>query len=250
MAKMHELLAVESAVTANFQRDLEETLKVLARPDHFQKQVAQKTFFAEEDQKLNVSETKDITTTVAERLNWFSGAAEKYLDVIIQKDKTNQKAVADIALDDGTVVAADVPATTLLALETKLQDLRKVFVAVPTLPSGIMWEWDAAENLWKTKEPVVTFQTKKTAKAVVLYEATKEHPAQVKEVFEDVPVAKITKDTYNGMLTSAQKAEVLGRLDTLLKAVKQARQRANNVDADKTKIGPAITKFLLGDIKK
>lgn len=250
MAKMHELLAVESAVTANFQRDLEETLKVLARPDHFQKQVAQKTFFSEEDQKLNVSETKDITTTVAERLNWFSGATDKYLDVIIQKDKTNQKAVADIVLDDGTVIAAEVPATTLLAFETKLQDLRKVMVAVPTLPSGVMWDWDAAENLWKTKEPIVTFQTKKTAKAVVLYEATKEHPAQVKEVFEDVPVAKITKDTYNGMLTSAQKSSMIGRLDTLLKAVKQARQRANNVEADKTKIGAAITKFLLGEFKK
>lgn len=250
MAKMHELLAVESSVTANFQRDLEETLKVLSRPDVFQKQVAEKVFFAEEDQKLNVSETKDITTTVPERLTWFSKAANSYFDVMLQKDRTNANAKADLALDDGTVLAKDLPATTLLSLESKLQEIRKVLVAAPTLPSGVVWEFNASEGLWQTKEPTITFQTKKTAKAVVLYEATKEHPAQVKEVFEDVPVAKITKNTYNGMITSAQKAEMLGRLDTLLKAVKQARQRANNVDADTSKIGAVLTKYLLGDVAK
>ena len=250
MAKMHELLAVESSVTANFQRDLEETLKVFARPDAFRREVVSKNFFAEEDSRMNTVATSEITTTVNDRLNWFSGAADKYLDVVIQKDKTNQKAVASIVLDDGTVLAADVPATTLLALETKLQDFRRVFSAIPTLPSGVVWVFDSGENLWKTKEPSVTFQTKKTSKPVVLYEATKEHPAQVKEVFEDVPVAKIEKNMFNGMITSAEKSDLIGRLDVLLKAVKVARQRANNVDADTTKIGATITKFLLGSAKK
>jgi hypothetical protein len=249
MAKMHELLAVESSVTANYQRDLDETLKVLGRPDLFTRQVSKKSFFAEEDQKLNTTETKEITTSVKERLKWFANIADSFYDVVAQKDLTNQKAVADIVLDDGSVLLSAVPATTLLAMETRLQDWRKVLSATPTLPSGISWEWDANEGLWKNEEPVVTFQTKKTAKAVVLYEATKEHPAQVKEVFEDVPVARITKDTYNSMLTSAQKAELIGRLDNLLKAVKQARQRANNVEADKTKIGHALSKYLLGDLR-
>ena len=73
---------------------------------------------------------------------------------------------------------------------------------------------------------------------------------RVKEVFEDVPVARITKDSYSGMFTSAQKADIIGRLDALLKAVKQARQRANNVEADKSKFGSIITKFLLGEFKQ
>lgn len=250
MGKMHELLATESSVAANYQRDLQETLKVFDRGAAFQKVVTTKTYFAEEDQRLNVSEVQNITTTVIERLNWFSGAVNKFFDVIVQKDKTNAVAVADVVLEDETILATGVPATTLLALENKLQDLRKVFDAVPTLPSGIVWEWDTAENLYKSKDPVVTFTTKKTTKPVVMYEATKEHPAQVKEVSEDIPVAKISKDTYNGMITSAQKADLLGRLDALLKAVKQARQRANDVTADKTKLGAVITGFLLGDLKK
>lgn len=245
--KMHDILAVESAVTGNYNRDREETLKVLARPDMFRRTVTSKTFFSEDDQHLNTVDTNEITTTVEDRLQWYRTSVQDFIDLNLQKDKTNQTAMADLVVD-GVVLAKEVPAVTLLMLENRLQDVRKVLVAVPTLESGYEWEHDKLSNLFKTKEPKVTFSTKKTMKPVVLAPATDKHPAQVKEVFEDVPVAKITVDTYSGMLTSAEKATLLARLDKLLKATKQARVTANDVKAVNDKMGEKIFDWLYSGV--
>jgi len=249
MAKMHELLAVEASVNGNLQRDIDETLKVFARGEAFRKSVKAKVFFAEEDTKLNTSEVTEITTTVQDRLKWFSGHATKFVDLVLQKDRTNQIASADLEVD-GVVIAKDVPATTLLMLESKLQEFRKVLDAAPTLPSTQRWVKDEAEGLWVTADPVVTFTTKKVTKPVVLYEATKEHPAQVKEVSEDIPVAKITQTTWAGLLTATEKATLLSRLDTLLQAAKKARQRANTADVIRADIGKSLFGYLFDGVVK
>lgn len=244
MAKMHELLAVESSITSNYNRDREETLKVLGRADLFTKTVTKKEYFNEDEAaRLNQVVTTDMTTTVEDRLSWFAKSVSKLFDLVLQKDMTNQKAIADIEVD-GTVLATSVPATTLLMLESKLQDLRGILKATPTLPAGVMWGWDENTQRFYSKEPVVSFTTKKMTKPVTLYEATKEHPAQVKEVSEDVAVAKITKDTFSGMLTSARKADLLGRLDSLLQGVKKARQRANTTQVEKGAIGASLMTYL------
>lgn len=249
MGKLHELLAVESSVAGNFNRDLQETLKAFNKPEMFQRIITRKEHFNEEDSRLNTTETKEYTTTVKDRLSWFKNSVTAFFDLVVQKDKTNQKAVADVVVD-GEVVAKGVPATTILMLESKLQDLRKVFDAAPTLPSGTKWVFDETDGLWNTSEPVVSFSTKRLTKPVVLYEATKEHPAQVKEVSEDIPVAKITKLTSVGMLTSLEKATILGRLDNLLHACKKARQQANMVNVEQDNIGASIFKYLYKDVVK
>jgi hypothetical protein len=243
MAKLHELLAVETSVGGNYSRDLGETLKTLGKHDMFTRTVTRKTHFSNDDSRLDTSETKEMASTVAERLNWYKKSVTDFFDLILQKDKTNQNAKVDLTVD-GTIIASDIPATTLLMLESKLQDVRKVMEATPTLPVGISWDRDENENLWKNREPKVTFSTKRTTKPVILYDATKEHPAQVKEVAEDIPVAKITQDTYSGMITSAQKAKVLGRLDILLQACKKARQQANQEEVVNGNLGANIFKYL------
>jgi len=247
MGKMHELLAVESTLIGNYNRDTQETIKVFDKPDQFQRNVTKKEHFNDEDSHLNTVETKEMTTTVKDRLDWYRKSATNLFDAILQKDATNQLASADVIVEGRTLLTG-VPATTLLMLESKLQDLRKVYASAPTISAAVAWEWDTNENLWKTKDPMVAFSTKKTAKAVVLYEATKEHPAQVKEVFEDVPIAKVTKEAFSGMWTSAEKALVLGRLDKLLAAVKKARQRANEQEVVERHIGDYIFDYLHADV--
>ena len=247
MGKMHELLAVEATTVANYQRDLDETLKTLGKAELFTRTITQKHFFDANDAKLNTTETKEMTTTVAQRLSWFRRHAEKFIDVQFQKDKTNQLATADLVID-GTIIAEKLPATTLLMLESKLQDVRKVLDSAPTLQAGVPWKYDENERLFTTAEPKRSFQTKKVMKPVVMYEATKEHPAQVKESTEDVPVAEITQIMYSGMLTSATKADLLTRLDTLLQACKTARQRANNTEAVKDKVANRLLDYLFAPI--
>lgn len=246
MTKLHELLAVESSVAGNYSRDKDETMKVLNRPAAFQRVQKDTSYFNEDEQKLNTQEVTDITTTVADRLKWFSGHAIKLYDVILQKDKTNQAAVADLEVN-GTVIASNVPAVTLLSLESKLQDIRAVLEAAPTLPAGIPWRKDDSLNLFVTSDPTVSFRTKKTIKPIIMAPATDKHPAQVEKLSEDVPVAKITTTTWAGMLTSAQKADLLGRLDALQAATKMARQRANAAEVVKDNIGANIFKYIFGD---
>jgi hypothetical protein len=249
MGKMHELLAVEKAIVGNLNRDSEESIHVLKKSSNFLKEAKSKRHFAEDDKKLDEDSQTDIVTTVPDRITWHMGHLDKFLDIQVQKDTTNQKAVADVIID-GQVILTQVPATTLLMMETKLGvDLRKVFEAIPTLDANQPWEFDSMQRLWKA-EPPVTFVTKKTMKAVVLAPATDKHPAQVKEVSEDVPVAKITRTVYSGMITSAQKAELLGRLDTLVNAIKTARQRANAVEVASVKdFGEKLTGYLINELK-
>jgi hypothetical protein len=246
MGKMHELLAVESTIAGNYNRDMAETLKAFSKPELFSKIVKSVKHFDDEQAKLDTVETVDMTTTVKDRLDWFGAIAGKFLDVQLQKDKTNQSATADLVVD-GKVIASAVPATTLLMLETKLQDIRKVLENSPTLPQGVEWEpaTDEAPGRYVNADDAKTFKTNKTTQPVVLYEATKEHPAQVKEVTVDKPVAVILTKRFSGATTAADKAAKLGRLDALLQAAKVARQKANTAEADKSKFGKEIIDFIL-----
>ena len=93
------------------------------------------------------------------RLKYFAEEASRLYDVIASKDATNQTAKADVILPDGTVLITGVSATTLLSLESKLQEARSVIEATPTLPSGIISNMDANEVLFRDAEDKLTFIT-------------------------------------------------------------------------------------------
>ena len=91
-----------------------------------------------------------------------------------------------------------------------------------------------------------TIRTRKRKKFLTVAEATKEHPAQVKEDVEDQNVGKYIKETWSGALTSARKAEILGKVDKLARAVKQARQRANCTEVPKLSVGKVLADYIIG----
>lgn len=248
---MHELLAVETSIAGNYGRDMAETIHLFQKPEAFRKEMSQKTHFEAENAHLNVTTETANVTTVPARLDWFSGMAKKYFDIQVSKDLTNQKAVADVVLSDGTVIYKNVPSTTLLMLESKLGvELRKVFEAIPTLDANIIWKFDENEGMWRATGQAPQFVTKKVFTPLTLAPATDKHPAQVKEGWEDRPVAQVTKSVLSGMITSHQKAVLLGRLDELVAAVKKARQRANATEVAEAKgFGEAIIGFITKDLK-
>lgn len=244
MSKLHELLAVEPALTSDHNKVHEETLAVFGRNDAFIRQVEEIEYFAEEDGKLNTNSVKEHTTTVRDRLVYtFGNIFTKFVDTLAQRDATNQKAVADLVVD-GQVLARNVPGITLLTLEQKLRQKKEELEKVPTLAAGPKWEKDDHIGLYRA-DPEVTFRTHKTLTPIVLYAATKEHPAQVKEVAADKPVAKITRIKYSGMATSAEKADLIARINLVIQACKRARQRANRTDVIKISVGSAIANFIL-----
>lgn len=248
MGKLHELLAVEEQLGGAAKKVLAESATTFSKkPDHFQGFVKRYEPFVTGVENDRPSEEKAMVTTVDAKLDYTFDALTPWLDAVLQKEATNQTATADLDVD-GVVLARGLPATFLLGLETKLKDLREVCDHIPTLQPGIVWEADPSQGdgVYKTAHPIERLRTEKAMKAVVLYPHSDKHPAQVKEVTEDVNVGKFIDIHWSGMYSPAQKSALLGRIDTLLRAVKQARQRANCAEIVPVAIGDTLKQFLLG----
>jgi hypothetical protein len=195
----------------------------------------------------SASENRQLPTTVQETLEYALKYWADAEDVIFQKNKTNQRAVATLNFR-GAVLMEEVPVDELLGLESRLQTLRSIFSGMPTLNAGTEWKADTnsgRKGAWVAALPEKTTKTEKTTTAVVLYPATDKHPAQVKEVPADKTVGTFTLIKTCGAATSAQKAEAISIIDDLMAEVKQARMRANSVEASTDKIGAVITSLLL-----
>ncbi len=251
MAKMHELLAVEKTRTNAAQKLLADTTQKFGKSEMFSGQV--KSLKMLEDSPQNTAleaaafEQRELPTTVAETLEYALDVWATAEDVLLQKNCTNQVATADV-LYKGAVLATSLPVDELLGLENRLETLRKVMEGMPTLSAAVNWEADAQSGragAWKAQNVDKTTKTEKTTVPVVLYEATKEHPAQVKEVSQDKTVGTFSILKFSGAATSAQKAETITIIDELISEVKQARMRANSVEAVTRTIGNDLVKVIL-----
>lgn len=242
---LHELLAVEGDLDGAHKKILEETkITFTKKSDHFMGQHRKLEMFIEDG--INYPEEhKAIDTTVQKKLDHMEKTEIRYFDAMLQKEATNQKAVSDLIVDDVTI-ASDLPATFLLGMETRLKHLRSAYEAIPTLQPGIEWEKDISqgEDIYKTSKPAEKLKTETIIEPVVLYEATKEHPAQVKEVSKVNTVGKYVLTSWSGMITPAEKSVLLGKIDKLIRAFKKARQRANTTEVVKMSIGKALFAYI------
>ena len=245
-SKLHEILAVEGGLEKTAKKLVLESKKTFAKENLFSGSLRELNMFSDVDQHLNTSEFVKLESTVDENLSYALKAVTKHWDVVVQKDKANQIATADVVIDDITIIS-DVPATTLLGMESKLSELRSLFEAIPTLPPGIIWnkDNDNRAGIFKAQDDSSQFKTEKDVDFRVLYEATKEHPAQIREFNVTKNVGKYNTTRWSGMITPHRKAELLTNLETLLAAVKKARQRANNALVENKHIGKELIDFIL-----
>lgn len=247
MSKLHEVLAVESDLEGAYKKILQEALGVFKKGEHFQGFTRILTMFdeARKHEEEASNEHKELTTTVRDKLDYVSESVVRYFDVVAQKECTNQLAAASVEVD-GKEILPPLPATFLLGLETKLRQIREVYDAIPTLAPGIKWVADeiSGENVWVTAEPETAMKTEKILKPFVLYEATDKHPAQVKEMQDNLNVGVYKKTTRSGMLSPRQKHELLARIDKLIRAVKVARQKANTQDIVNIQVGKVLMDFI------
>lgn len=246
--KLHELLAVESDLEGTYKNILQETVTQFTKhPDRYWGQHQRVEFF-DENMPSEADVHKEMDDTVKDKLEYSSGHIIRYLDAVLQKEATNQHAVADLVVD-GVTIATNVPATFLLGLETKLKHIKQnIYDTIPTLQPGIKWEVDESQGggVYKMTHPEEKFRTKKVFKNHIKAEATKEHPAQVEIFTEDEKVARVITDKWCGMITPAEKSALLGRVDKLIRAVKKARQKANTIEVVDTTIGKELFKFING----
>lgn len=248
MSQLHELLAVEGDLEGTYKKILEETrVNFEKHPDrYFGQHVRIETFDENAPKEADVH--KEMDDTVPAKLAYTQDHIIRYLDAVLQKEKTNQQAIADIVVD-GVTIAKDVPATFLLGLESKLKIIRQnVYETIPTLQPGIKWEIDEniGKNVYHRVYTEDKFRTKKVMKNHVLAEATKEHPAQVQVYTEDEKYSRVITDTWCGMISPAEKSILLNRVDKLIRAVKKARQKANTTEVVKSTIGKELFGYVNG----
>ncbi len=242
---LHELLAVEGDLDGAHKKILDETKSTFTKKqDKFMGQHRKLHMFIE-DGIEHPEIYKKMDDTVQSKLDHMQKTEKRYFDAMLQKEATNQLAVADLKVE-GVVIGTDLPATFLLGMETRLKRLREVYSAIPTLQPGIDWVKDETEgaNVYKNGKPDEQLKTETIIEPVVLYEATKDHPAQVKEASKVVTVGKYRTSTWSGMLSVAEKSALLGRIDKLIRAFKKARQRANTTEVVNRSIGKEIFAYI------
>lgn len=245
MAKLHELLSVESDLEGIWRKILEETTATFNKKvERFFGAVRTLEWF-EEGQPEVPAEHKELTTTVDEKLAYQEKAVVRYFDALLQKERTNQEAKADIVID-GKTIASGLPATFLLGLESRLKRVREVYDSIPTLPPNVKWEQDETkgDGIYSRTHPEEQLKTEKIFKVQVLYKHTKEHPAQVEKISETKNVGVYKKEVWTGVLSPAEKSVLLGKLDKLIQAVKKARQRANTTTVVKATVGKELFNYI------
>ena len=250
MTKLHELLAVETNLENQANKVRTDLMNTFEKKRHlFEEKRILFNPVAENEPPVTESQS-DLQSTVVKELDWIQPHLAKALDASFQVADANTRAVADVILDDEkeTVLLTGVPATALLELEKRMAELHAFVTAIPTLDPAKGFKLDAnrGAGVYQARE-VNKNRTKKTPKAFVKAEATKEHPAQVDVIHEDIVTGRIQEQEWSGLMTPSDKADLLAKTDMLARAVRRARSRANEVEVDtKKRIGAALLKFVFG----
>lgn len=246
MAKLHELLATDSSTKGQAQKTRTDLQHSFEKRRHLfsEKLVTHKY---ESDRADEIKDQSTIQSTILKEVDWITNIITKAIDVSFAIDIANTHANADIVLEDGSILAKEVPATALLQLEKRLREVNEFVKAIPTLDPAKGFERDTTREpgVYKARE-VVKPRTEKVEEWIIVVPVTPQHPAQTQKITKDVRIGTIQELEWSSLITPAVKAEILERGESLLRAVSQARSRANDQDLDTKahKIGKSLLDYV------
>lgn len=242
--KLHELLAIEQDRKHKAAQAIGEAVSIFTKKDvQFDGMVKRYVATEADDTELIPDESKEMVSTVKDKLEAVMEAVVAGIDAHISKEETNSSNAAKAELKIGDSDFGTLSATTLLALEGHLAKIKELYVAMPVLDNTRKWEFDNQKGYFKTEEEI-KYRSVKRPKVIVKYEATKEHPAQTELLHLDFQVGKYVTVYSSGKITPAQKSTLLKRIDEMLEAVKTARAKANNVEANQVKLAKGIFEYI------
>lgn len=241
--KLCQLLAVESSEKAQVTKTVTEIYKKFDKPTLFNGR--NRSFTPLEDGQTTYPSESEIVQERAEKsLTDAVAAWIGKLDATLSKDTGNTTAKADVVLENGTVIAADVPAPYLVWLEKELTDVHTFISKIPVLDPSVRWTLNAATGLYEA-DTLETIKTKKMQKALVLYPATEKHPAQTQLITEDVAEGYWKTARLSGGMPEVQRDILLNRARMILKAVKSALHLANASEVEERAIGKSIFDYII-----
>lgn len=245
MTQLHQILAVVSGRKAEAERNITSLYKLL-QSNRAQFDGHHRTYRpATEDGAQYPDEALKVRFTVPQIIRTVQPSLAAWYDAVATQECSNQSALADVVVD-GAVVLPDVPVTLLLFLEKRLVDLASFIRKMPVLDSTEDWKLSDNVTDCYESEPFGTAKEIKTLKPVVMYEATTEHPAQVKEVNEVKVAGTWTNKKFTGAISEITRDEMLQRCNSLLEAVKVAREFANSTEITDHKCGQKVLEYIFG----
>jgi len=187
-------------------------------------------------------EKQNVQINIREALVETKGLFKQICGSVATLDVGNTVAKANVVVED-KVLAKDVPATHLLFLEHKLEELGKFFGSLVALDPSHKWTYDPNGDVYKS-EPTETIRTKKTLVPIVMSPATDKFPAQVKESMEEVPIGVYTDIKFSGAIPAVKKREALERIRILKEAVKSAREMANTIEVEDVDLDSSLLNYI------
>lgn len=246
MARLNQIIAVENGVKSRTQRNLTDAHHALQKPALLSGII--RTYQPDDEMGEKFpNETTRVQVRAQEILVKTQEILTELFDITATKDETNCNARADVVVD-GKVLLSKVAVTTLLFLEKQLTDLHTFVKKLPVLDPSESWHFDPSNDCQVT-EPTLTVKTKKVPRNHVKAVATDKHPAQVEMYYEDIRVGQWKTVKFSGALPQKQVNELLERVEKLQKAVKFAREEANNTEVVKKEVGGAIFNYLFAPVK-
>lgn len=245
-AKLNQIIAIGTSTKTRVENELTAAHQALQKHDLFNGHSRKYTprdadptspcgeQLPEENKRVSASAEAIIKETTSKLTELF--------DMTAIREWGNCAASADVVVDGKTLLTS-VPVTYLLFLEKKLVDLHTFVLKLPTLDPSEEWSRNDAQDMFAAKSSS-TSRTKKIVRPLVLYEATKEHPAQVKETTEDIFAGTWTATRYSTALQTSRRNEMLARVESLQKAVKFAREQANMLEVTDHPCGRTIFDYL------
>lgn len=242
---LHQLIAVEPDLAQQSRAIMEETVNTFTKKaDHFDG--VQKIYKPYEDGGEQIpDEIKEVVTTVQEKLDYAKKVVIKSLDATISKEETNASGKARSNLTVDGVDFGDFAATSLIALERFLERIREEYKAIPTLDPTKSWAKGDFTGRILYETPIeVKFRAVKTKIPLVLSPATDKFPAQVQVLDSDKQVGRYETIYRSGRLTPTEKSNLLEKVDSLILAVKRAREKANQTEVVQVNLGKKIFDFI------
>ena len=245
MAKLNQIIAIEKGVRSLNYSQIDTIHKAVKKPELFTGHV--RTYQPIDDDAPQAEhqppDVKNVQIKAKDVLAEVEKLTSEMFDITARKEWTNAGAKADITVD-GRLIMNDVPVTYMLFLEKQLTDLRTFVDSITVLDASEVWHEDTHDTLYKTSG-TRTQRTKKTKRAIVLYDATDKHPAQTQLIDDDIVIGHWHTTRHSGAMPSNKKKEMSARVTRLLQAVKEAREAANGVDeGSKPHVGKAIFDYI------
>lgn len=248
MTKLHQILAIERGAAADADRNIGLAVRGIAQEGEqspltgrvrtYQPRADDGDELPGEYQHVQIRAEREVLPVIAR-------AMTRHLDVKFTREDSSAQARADIVVDGRTLVP-DVPVGYLLGLEAELDKLATLVRKLPVLDPAEVWHWDKSRGCYAT-EPKTKARKIREPQVQVLYDATKEHPAQVRPYETEKPVGDWTEIKLSGALPFDTVQAIYERVRKVADAVKMAREQANSIDVTDRKAGDALFGYILGD---